>query len=181
MSLLGHYAVLADDRIGSRVAERCFASADVYLKDKIAQSLFDQQNDLQRSAYAHFFARKLELPLWGRKREDWKAKMARITNEEKARLKAENDSTEAQAKAAIPGNASAAAADGSESKRSKKKRERKADEVDEIFASAAAGAPTAPSGDGDRPAKKKSKRESKRTIAAQEGMEDVMAAIKASV
>lgn len=186
MSLLGHYAVLADDRIGSRVAERCFASADVYLKDKIAQSLFDQQNDLQRSAYAHFFARKLELPLWGRKREDWKAKMARITNEEKARLKAENDSTEAQAKAAIPGgNASAAAtaaAEGSESKRSKKKRERKADEVDEIFASAAGGASTAPlAGDGERPAKKKSKRESKRAIPAQEGMEDVMAAIKASV
>ncbi|KWU45137.1 hypothetical protein RHOSPDRAFT_28944 [Rhodotorula sp. JG-1b] len=181
MSLLGHYAVLADDRIGSRVAERCFASADVYLKDKIAQSLFEQQNDLQRSAYAHFFARKLELPLWGRKREDWKAKMARITNEEKARLKAENDSSEAQAKAAIPGgNASAAAtaaAEGSESKRSKKKRERKADEVDEIFASAAGGASTAPPGDGDRPAKKKSKR----AIPAQEGMEDVMAAIKASV
>ncbi|GAA5865536.1 hypothetical protein JCM3774_002043 [Rhodotorula dairenensis] len=186
MSLLGHYAVLADDRIGSRVAERCFASADVYLKDKIAQSLFDQQNDLQRSAYAHFFARKLELPLWGRKREDWKAKMARITNEEKARLKAENDSSEAQAKSAVPSGPPATTVDAgeTESKRSKKKRERKADEVDEIFAGAAAvGASSAvagPSDGGERPAKKKKSKRENRDVAAQDGMEEVMAAIKAS-
>jgi hypothetical protein len=30
--LIGHYHVLADDRIGSRVADRCWDSADVYLK-----------------------------------------------------------------------------------------------------------------------------------------------------
>jgi nucleolar protein 9 len=30
--LIGHYHVLADDRIGSRVVDRCWDSADVYLK-----------------------------------------------------------------------------------------------------------------------------------------------------
>lgn len=159
MSLLGHYAELADDRIGSRVAERCFASADVYLKDKIAQSLFDQQNDLQRSAYAHFFARKLELPLWGRRRGDWKAKMAIVTNEEKARLRAENGAVHLDpgaTSAATSSAADVAASEGASTKPSKKKRERKADEVDQIFA-LGAGQPSSSSG-ADRPAKKKSKR-----------------------
>lgn len=76
MSLLGHYHTLADDRIGSRVVERCWAVADVYLKDKIAASLVDQANFLQASQFGHFFARKAEIPLWSRKREDWKLKMA---------------------------------------------------------------------------------------------------------
>ncbi len=77
MSLLGHYHELADDRIGSRVAERCWAAADVYLKDKIAQSLVSQQGYLQSSQFGHFFARKVEIPLWSRRREEWKAKKAR--------------------------------------------------------------------------------------------------------
>lgn len=190
MSLLGHYHTLADDRIGSRVAERCFASADVYLKDKMAQSLFEQQNDLQRSAYAHFFARKLELPLWGRRRDDWKAKMARLTQEEKERARAEqqgNNDAPAQAAQAAAPSAGAAA----EAPQRKKKRERKADEVDEIFASAASGttASTTPSKakkactedeEAERAAKKARKAE-KRAREQQQGMDDVLAAIKASV
>ncbi|GAA6002991.1 RNA-binding RNA processing protein NOP9 [Rhodotorula paludigena] len=189
MSLLGHYHTLADDRIGSRVAERCFASADVYLKDKMAQSLFEQQNDLQRSAYAHFFARKLELPLWGRRRDEWKAKMARLTQEEKERARAEqqgNDAPAQAAQAAAPATAAAA-----EAPQRKKKRERKADEVDEIFASAASGttAPTTASKakkartedeEAERAAKKARKAE-KRAREQQQGMDDVLAAIKASV
>lgn len=187
MSLLGHFHTIADDRIGSRVAERCFASADVYLKDKMAQSLCDKQSDLQRSAYAHFFARKLELPLWGRRRDDWKAKMARATQEEKDRQRAEAEAAQ-PAKPAAP--AQAAEEEGG-SKR-KKKRERKADEVDEIFAAASASKGASAGGpavgqaadrerdeDEERAAKKARKAE-KRARDTQ-GMEDVLAAIKASV
>ncbi|GAA5824341.1 hypothetical protein JCM3770_001813 [Rhodotorula araucariae] len=182
MSLLGQLHTIADDRIGSRVAERCFASADVYLKDKMAASLFDYQNDLQRSAYAHFFARKLELPLWGRRRDDWKAKMAHATQEEKARLRAEEDA--ARPKPPAP---PAPAAEDDAGKR-KKKRERKADEVDEIFATAAtktagaAGVKEAQrerSEDDERAAKKARKAEKRARDT--KGMEDVLAAIKASV
>ncbi len=43
LSLIGHYHELVDDRIGSRVADRCWASADPYLKEKIARSLIAQE------------------------------------------------------------------------------------------------------------------------------------------
>ncbi|BGP42726.1 Nucleolar protein 9 [Rhodotorula kratochvilovae] len=179
MSLLGHLHTIADDRIGSRVAERCFASADVYLKDKMAQSLFDKQNDLQRSAYAHFFARKLELPLWGRRRDDWKAKMARATQEEKDRQRAEEEAARPKQPASPP-----AEDDG----KRRKKRERKADEVDEIFAAAAKGAAAGAGAavvkeqrsEEDERAAKKARKAEKRARDTK-GMEDVLAAIKASV
>lgn len=32
MSFIGHYHVLVDDRIGSRVGDRCWAFADPYLR-----------------------------------------------------------------------------------------------------------------------------------------------------
>jgi len=32
MSLIGHFHTLVDDRIGSRVGDRCWAFADPYLK-----------------------------------------------------------------------------------------------------------------------------------------------------
>ncbi|GAA5909637.1 RNA-binding RNA processing protein NOP9 [Sporobolomyces salmoneus] len=141
MSLIGHYPAVASDRIGSRIAEKCFAVADVYLKDKIAASLSADPRtamELQKSPYGHFFARKVELPLWERRRDDWKAKMARLAAEEKAKKQEEeaiaNRSNQQQATAAT--NAAAASSGGVEDgeKKKKKKRERKADEVDEIFA-----------------------------------------------
>lgn len=127
---------------------------------------------MQRSAWAHFFARKLELPLWGRKREDWKAKMAQRTNEEKARLKAEEDAAKASAQP------QAQQQDAQASTQKKKKRERKADEVDEIFASAATGKKAKAAGDGERKVKKAKTDKKERDVA---GLEDVMSAIKASV
>lgn len=35
MTFIGHYHLLVDDRIGSRVGERCWAFADPYLKVRI--------------------------------------------------------------------------------------------------------------------------------------------------
>ncbi|KAG0150302.1 hypothetical protein CROQUDRAFT_38451 [Cronartium quercuum f. sp. fusiforme G11] len=72
---IGHYHRLADDRVGSRVAELCWAVADVYTKEKIATSLTSQQNVLQQSAYGHYFIRKLELPFFERQRDAWKVTM----------------------------------------------------------------------------------------------------------
>ena len=36
MAFIGHYHVLVDDRIGSRVGDRCWASADPYLKVRLS-------------------------------------------------------------------------------------------------------------------------------------------------
>ncbi|BGP19289.1 hypothetical protein JCM10213_008193 [Rhodosporidiobolus nylandii] len=186
LSLIGHFPELADDRIGSRVAERAFATADPFLKDKIAASVFDRQDELQRSAYAHFLARKMELPLWGRKREEWKAKMARLMAEEKAKAA---EAAPAPAPAAFEASAPAAAS---------KKRARKVDDIDAIFATGSAPGPAPAPAAGEKAevderaakrARKEAKRAKKAAAAAasadgavgQEGMEDVLKAIKASV
>lgn len=72
MSFIGHYHALVDDRIGSRVGDRCWAFADPYLREKIARSLFAHEQFLAGSFYGKFFARNLNLYLLQRKPEDWK-------------------------------------------------------------------------------------------------------------
>ncbi|KEI41361.1 uncharacterized protein L969DRAFT_85139 [Mixia osmundae IAM 14324] len=73
--LLGQYQALADDRIGSRVADQCWASADVYLKEKIAISLIPHHQTLQSSHFGHYFVRKVEVPLYQRRPSEWRNKM----------------------------------------------------------------------------------------------------------
>lgn len=154
MSLLGHYHTLADSRIGSRVVERCWAVADVYLKDKMAASLAEHQTFLQQSSYGHFFARKLELPLWERRREQWKGKMAAALAREKG--------------GGAPGGREKVA----EVKEvEKKKRERPVDEVDAIFAVGRKGGAPVVVVEGVRTAK----------VPRVAGFEDVFDAIKATV
>ncbi|KAH9463293.1 hypothetical protein MJO28_008551 [Puccinia striiformis f. sp. tritici] len=75
MRFLGNFHLLADDRIGSHIAETFWAISDVYLKEKMASSLVNQQIFLQKSSFGHFFLKKLELPLFERQRESWKSKM----------------------------------------------------------------------------------------------------------
>ncbi|GAA6023004.1 hypothetical protein JCM10207_002037 [Rhodosporidiobolus poonsookiae] len=174
LSLLGHFLQLADDRIGSRIAERAFATADPFFKDKIAASL--------------------ELPLWGRKREDWKAKMARLAAEEKEGARV----AEAPAQAVQEVKVEAAA-------EWPKKRERRMDNIDDIFAGKAvlgAGAEVKAEAEepeeDERPAKR-ARKEAKRAakeertrknggkaeavpvVIDQEGMGEVLKAIKASL
>ncbi|KIM29464.1 hypothetical protein M408DRAFT_328726 [Serendipita vermifera MAFF 305830] len=72
MSFLGEYHLLVDDRIGSRVGDRCWANADPYLKEKIARSLIAHQQFLTASYYGKFFSRKLQLSLLQRRPDEWK-------------------------------------------------------------------------------------------------------------
>ncbi|KZT26897.1 ARM repeat-containing protein [Neolentinus lepideus HHB14362 ss-1] len=76
MSLIGSFHVLVDDRIGSRVADKCWAVADPFLKDKLARSLIPQERLLAASYYGKFFWRNLRLPLLQRKPEEWKVLQA---------------------------------------------------------------------------------------------------------
>lgn len=155
MSLIGHYHTLADDRIGSRVVERCWAVADVYLKDKIAASLVEHQTFLQQSSYGHFFARKVELPLWERRREQWKGKMA-------AALVRDKEAAQGPAKIEPP------------KEEEKKKRSRPVDEVDEIFAGGKKGNKSGAGGDGAGAAVRSK-------VPRFDGFEDVFEALKATV
>ncbi|RDX53030.1 ARM repeat-containing protein [Lentinus brumalis] len=76
MSFIGHYHVLVDDRIGSRVGDRCWAFADPYLKEKIARSLIPHEHALAGSFYGKFFARHLNLHVLQRDPERWKSMQA---------------------------------------------------------------------------------------------------------
>ncbi|EGO01542.1 hypothetical protein SERLA73DRAFT_176882 [Serpula lacrymans var. lacrymans S7.3] len=72
LSLIGHYHTLVDDRIGSRVGDRCWAFADPYLREKIARSLISYDQFLAASYYGKFFARHLNLYLLQKRPQEWK-------------------------------------------------------------------------------------------------------------
>ncbi|KAJ3817927.1 hypothetical protein F5880DRAFT_1446472, partial [Lentinula raphanica] len=121
LSLIGTYHLLVDDRIGSRVGERCFAFADTYLKEKIARSVLPHEQTLAASFYGKFFARKLDLYLLKRRPEEWKTGQVR-----KARKKANM----------IPSTTStdppSFVVDNTSSKK-RKREDRVKDEIDELF------------------------------------------------
>ncbi|KAI9575034.1 armadillo-type protein [Boletus coccyginus] len=71
-SLIGHYHSLIDDRIGSRIGDRCWDFADPYLREKIARSLIPFEQSLAASFYGKFFARNLNLYLLQRRPEEWR-------------------------------------------------------------------------------------------------------------
>ncbi|KAF9563347.1 ARM repeat-containing protein [Agrocybe pediades] len=72
MDFIGHYHQLVDDKLGSRVGDRCWAFCDTYLKEKIARSLIPQEQALAASFYGKFFARNLNLYLLQRRPQDWR-------------------------------------------------------------------------------------------------------------
>lgn len=160
-NLIGHYTTLADDRIGSRVAERCWAVADPFLRvrksccmltldqwkltfriitqDKIAESLVPDELKLQGSFFGHFFIRKVNLPLYKRNKYEWKDRQARGVGGTPAELHAQKSAVPAHrlaAQAAAPAPATttttSVAETNTEEKQSKKKRKSKTEEGDEI-------------------------------------------------
>ncbi|KAJ7047787.1 hypothetical protein C8F04DRAFT_1060117 [Mycena alexandri] len=119
LSSIGRYHLLVDDRIGSRVGDRCWAFSDTYLKEKIARSLIPQEQFLAGSFYGKFFARNLNLYLLQRRPDEW-----RTMQTERSRP-AES----------APANRPPPAADATPSK-GDMKRKREGDEIDELFGAA---------------------------------------------
>ncbi|KAG5645777.1 hypothetical protein DXG03_005314 [Asterophora parasitica] len=76
MGFIGHYHLLVDDRLGSRIGDRCWAFADTYLKEKIGRSLFVYEQFLAGSFFGKFFARNLNLYLLQRRPDEWKTMQA---------------------------------------------------------------------------------------------------------
>lgn len=98
----------------------------MYLKEKIALSLVSEIVFLQRSAWARYWSRSLELPLLGRKPNEWRMKMRLNGMSAEERTKEEKRVEEEKRGARV--------------EKKKRRRERKVDEIDELFA-AGGGAP----------------------------------------
>ncbi|KAF9474932.1 hypothetical protein BDN70DRAFT_884318 [Pholiota conissans] len=127
MDFIGHYHVLVDDKLGSRVGDRCWAFADTYLKEKIARSLVNQEQALAASFYGKFFARNLNLYLLQRRPEDWR-------NLQSERKRAQ-DQEKLHAAAPTPTSAPAppSKADPAPQPESRKRKSRPENEIDALF------------------------------------------------
>ncbi|KAI0334862.1 ARM repeat-containing protein [Cubamyces sp. BRFM 1775] len=148
MTFIGHYPALVDDRIGSRVGERCWAFADPYLREKIARSVAPHEHALAGSAYGKFFARHLSLHVLRRDPEAWKrmqseSKSASTSAPPVAVKPIRPQASEARTINANEPNASAAASDSESSvaeassakvkKAQGKQKARSQDEIDALF------------------------------------------------
>ncbi len=97
LNFIGHYHLLAADRIGSRIVDRCWGFADGYMKvskathtstntnlwpfqEKIARSVAIHELSLLQSSYGKYFMRHLNLPLLRTRPADWKKRQATPIN-----------------------------------------------------------------------------------------------------
>ncbi|KAJ6627419.1 armadillo-type protein [Mycena sp. CBHHK59/15] len=119
MSFIGSFHLLVDDRIGSRVGDRCWAFADTYLKEKIARSLIPQEQFLAGSYYGKFFARNLSLYLLQRRPDEWRTM--------------QTDRSRPVAEPKVPAPSSQVLSMPAEKERKKRKRDAGGDEIEELF------------------------------------------------
>ncbi|KAJ7672874.1 ARM repeat-containing protein [Mycena rosella] len=122
LSFIGSYHLLVDDRIGSRVGDRCWAFSDTYLKEKIARSLINQEQFLAGSYYGKYFARNLNLYLLQRRPEEWRTMQSERNRPEQPKVSAAPTTQPADA---IPGK-----------ERKKRKRNTEGNEIEELFSGA---------------------------------------------
>ncbi|TIC28847.1 hypothetical protein E3Q11_01695 [Wallemia mellicola] len=76
LKLIGNYHLMADMRVGSRVAEKIYETSDGYFREKIANSLIEHEDYLAGSPYGKYLSRKVDLSLFRRRYDDWKEKTA---------------------------------------------------------------------------------------------------------
>jgi len=72
-TLTPHLEDLLSDKIGSRVAERVWESADGYTKEKIAKILVKSSESIRRSQYGRYLWPKLKLDVMMRRPDQWRA------------------------------------------------------------------------------------------------------------
>ncbi|CAE6446036.1 unnamed protein product, partial [Rhizoctonia solani] len=126
LSLMGSYHVLVDDRIGSRVGDRCWACADPFLREKIARSILPHEMTLSASYYGKYFARNLHLMMlkrdaaaWRDRQRDQKKAVAGTNNAEAVKIKVDATPT-----------------DANDSTQPKKRKRAAEDEIDALFSKA---------------------------------------------
>jgi len=135
MDFVGHYHHLVDDKIGSRVGDRCWEFSDTYLRvsgnrlfpsfstfitqEKIARSLIPKEQELAGSFYGKFFARNLNLHVLRRRPEEWRDLQSERRQQDKLNTIQPNDLI------ATPTSASQEVGNG--------KRRNRVDEIDVLF------------------------------------------------
>ncbi|TFK28643.1 ARM repeat-containing protein [Coprinopsis marcescibilis] len=122
MSFIGHYHELVDDRIGSRVGDRCWAFCDTYLKEKIARSLISYESQLAGSFYGKYFARNTNIHLLKRKPEEWRTAQSQRKSQ-----------TTAYQQSGKPTVSAAPAAGIQAADKPTKRKRAKNDEIEELF------------------------------------------------
>ncbi|KIK65684.1 hypothetical protein GYMLUDRAFT_258395 [Collybiopsis luxurians FD-317 M1] len=129
---IGSYHQLVDDRIGSRVGDRCFNFADTFLKEKIARSLIPQEQFLAGSYYGKFFNRNLNLYLLKRQPDEWK------TFQSNKKTNATHSTTALVDQPSTTGTQTSSVAEAVPipSKKKRKREARPKDEIDDLFDSA---------------------------------------------
>ncbi|KAG8932243.1 Nucleolar protein 9 [Tulasnella sp. 417] len=80
-SFIGQYHILADDKLGSRVAENLYKAGDPFLREKVARSLFEHEQSLRQSIYGRFLLNHVNIPLLKRSPEEWKRAQAKSIQE----------------------------------------------------------------------------------------------------
>lgn len=125
LSFMGQYEVLAQDRLGSRVADTVWATADGFMREKIAKSLIPHATALGSSQYGRFFARKLDLHLLQRRPDEWRESVLGVRHH----FAHQKD----EVPAPVP-EAQVEAETAEERKRRRKEKKRERDEIDDVFA-----------------------------------------------
>jgi len=128
ISLIGHYHTLVDDRIGSRVGDRCWAFADPYLREKIARSLLTHEQFLAASYFGKYFARNINLYLLERRPDEWRELQSR-NKSSSGSITAIHSPSSVTVQKPNPEDAEAC----HQFKASKKRRSRPEDEIDAVF------------------------------------------------
>ncbi|RUO96747.1 armadillo-type protein, partial [Jimgerdemannia flammicorona] len=68
---MGHYHEFAMDKYGGHVVDRCWAVADIDMKEKIAAELLDHEHALSQSFYGRFILRNCKIDSFKRRRDEW--------------------------------------------------------------------------------------------------------------
>ncbi|KAH7343515.1 armadillo-type protein [Rhizoctonia solani] len=130
LSLMGSYHILVNDRIGSRVGDRCWACADPFLREKIARSILPHEMALSTSYYGKYFARNLHLTMLKRDAAAWRD-MQR--DQKKAAAGMSNNET---TKAPPIASTNPTADTNNSAPAKKRKRGAEEDEIDALFSKA---------------------------------------------
>ncbi|KAI0092558.1 armadillo-type protein [Irpex rosettiformis] len=133
MQFIGHYHILVDDRIGSRVGDNCWAFADPYLREKIARSLFSQESTLAGSFYGKFFARNLNLHLLKKDPEQWKAAQTKSRAAVSAQIEQRAHPIQPPPAKSPPSLVASNPSTSLEAKKRSKRKHRAEDEIDKLF------------------------------------------------
>ncbi|BEI91465.1 uncharacterized protein CcaverHIS019_0402850 [Cutaneotrichosporon cavernicola] len=125
MTFMGQYELLAQDRLGSRVADTVWATADGFMREKIAKSLIPHATALGNSQYGRFFARKLDLHLLQRRPDEWRESVLGVRH---------HFAHQKDELAPLPEPEVEATETAEERKKRRKEKKRERDEIDDVFA-----------------------------------------------